>query len=481
MPHHKNRGQRHGSGEGAHQGPGGDLGAPLGAQAQGAAGAQEAGSGGIHHCCLPKGCERYFAEMIRDDEPGDAVKVFCNNENCSEGKWMHADCFQEWEQHVLSYLKSCGRARSWSEKQRLQNLWTKKGYDLAYKACDCKCGCGHLRKDLNYFQRPAAAAGAANGAAAAAMDKKQKKLKAKPKNEKTMVGSNANGGGANGKTAGGATAMPQTALQMSHQGPHGAVGHNSAQRLQLRVRTSSFSSTGSSPPSSAGTPPLTPGGGKPKFDFFTNPEQAAAGNIFRRRVDLSVFNMLPHRQQNAYQIKMEDEGPHGNDETRCFLLTNLSAHHVTQMNCVVCNHDLPIFDKYPLLDGTFFLSPQRYNSDLQVLYEHRMLHLNAVCMQCLVNSRGCIRCRACKAYWDGSTLIIGTMYSYDIFAAQPCCASRLSCKNCRRTILDPGCFKFFSEYSKLIQCPHCRVQDFHFVKQIKDAFLTRFPSAPIRM
>ena len=50
----------------------------------------------------------------------------------------------------MVFLKTCGRARSWSDKQRMQNLWTKKGYDLAYKACDCLCGRGHLRKDLDY-------------------------------------------------------------------------------------------------------------------------------------------------------------------------------------------------------------------------------------------------------------------------------------------------------------------------------------------
>ena len=53
---------------------------------------------------------------------------------------------------MLAYLRSSGRARSWSEKQRVQNLWTKKGYDLAFKACDCKCGRGHLRQvDYNSF------------------------------------------------------------------------------------------------------------------------------------------------------------------------------------------------------------------------------------------------------------------------------------------------------------------------------------------
>jgi hypothetical protein len=64
---------------------------------------------------------------------------------------MHKECFDEWEAGVLNFLRSCGRARSWSEKQRHQNLWTKKGYDLAFKACTCNCTRGHLRKDLDWI------------------------------------------------------------------------------------------------------------------------------------------------------------------------------------------------------------------------------------------------------------------------------------------------------------------------------------------
>ncbi len=106
------------------------------------------------YCCVPSGCHRMKEDPIDPNDPGDAVKVICNNEACVMSKWMHGSCFGEWEQHVLSYLRSCGRARSWSEKQRLQNLWTKKGYDLAYKACDCRCGKGHLRKDNDYIAPP---------------------------------------------------------------------------------------------------------------------------------------------------------------------------------------------------------------------------------------------------------------------------------------------------------------------------------------
>lgn len=111
----------------------------------------------LTRCCSPAECLRVFNNnnntkdaLIRLDDLRDAVRVICNNDHCPLGQYMHRECFEQFEQSVLTYLKSCGRARSWSERQRCQNLWTKKGYDLAYKACGCRCGRGHLRKDLDW-------------------------------------------------------------------------------------------------------------------------------------------------------------------------------------------------------------------------------------------------------------------------------------------------------------------------------------------
>lgn len=178
---------------------------------------------------------------------------------------------------------------------------------------------------------------------------------------------------------------------------------------------------------------------------------------------------------------MEDEGPHGNDETRCFVLTNLSSRQMTEVNCAVCCSALPVYDKYPLIDGSFFLSPQRYNMDLQVLSDGKMLYLNAVCMKCLQDPRGKLRCLACRQAWMGSAFMIGSMYSYDIFAAMPCCAHRLRCKNCARTIMDSSCgSNFFSEYSKPVQCPHCLAEDYHFIKPLDEAFHFTSPNASHR-
>lgn len=60
---------------------------------------------------------------------------------------------------------------------------------------------------------------------------------------------------------------------------------------------------------------------------------------------------------------MEDEGNHGNDETRLFILSSLAQHHKSRINCVLCEDSMLVFDRYPLVDGTFFLSPKRHTSD----------------------------------------------------------------------------------------------------------------------
>jgi len=71
----------------------------------------------------------------------------------------------------------------------------------------------------------------------------------------------------------------------------------------------------------------------------------------------------------------------------------------------------------------------------QVKNEGRALFLNAVCMKCLdgkdADRKLC--CRFCATQWDGSSLIMGTMYSYDVFAAMPCCNERL--KVCTRSTM----------------------------------------------
>ncbi|CAI9729204.1 Hypothetical predicted protein [Octopus vulgaris] len=437
-----------------------------------------------NQCCVPNGCSD-IKDLIDPSDPCDAVRVVCNNENCTVGQWMHKFCFETWEQGVLAYLRSCGRARSWSEKQRLQNLWTKKGYDLAFKACDCRCSRGHLRKDLNYIPPPQ-------------NDNAKKNRKHKKKNDKPI-----------------AVMTSKSGMNPNHNtNTHGG-----------RLRTNSIS-TGSSPPNNyLSSSPTTPAGSPSQTNNVNNqlkknkPENGdsvvagnticgsggngtgneVSGSIFKRRNDLSAFKNLRRYKQNPYYIKMEDECSHGNDDTRIFVLSTLSIHKMGSLPCVLCRCELPVFDRYPLIDGTLFLSPEPYQKNtvketahvnsiggdstdtnfqhhqIQVVFDGKPQYLNAVCIHCLEGKTD-IRCSACKKRWDGSTLLLGTMYSYDIFAAMPCCPKRLTCRHCCRAVVDVTTgLPYYSEYSHIIECPYCKIKDYHFIRPLHEIFLVKTP------
>ena len=448
-------------------------------------------------CCVPTTCP-VIDELIDTDNVGDAVRVFCNSEICEYSNWMHKSCFDEWEQSVLSYLRSCGRARSWSEKQRLQNLWTKKGYDLAFKACDCNCGRGHIRKDLDYV--PPVVDNA---------PRKQKKKKQPTKPELTNANVRERRPSGNGNTTanGNYTANGNAYTDNNANVTDGIANgradaingnaqyvlHKATPRLELvqngnnRLRSDSVGSTGSSPPDStssgnsgSGSPvPQSPQSrngqlvnARPKFEFSESASNnTTAGSIFRKRNDLSAFNVLPKHKQNSYHIRMEEDTANGNDEVRSFVLDHLSTYRMTSVKCVLCKNDMAVFDRFPLVDGTLFLSPQAYDDQvLRVISEGRLQFINPVCISCLEGATD-IRCASCKRKWDGSSLLLGTMYSYDIFAAMPCCQKRLTCKHCRRAVVDiTSGLQYFSEYSRMIPCPYCKAYDYHFIRPLAETF-----------
>jgi len=105
-------------------------------------------------CIYNNGCNAEHILITKEDISAGAeavVKITCSNENCEGSPYMHTACFQAFEETALAFLRGQGRAKGWSDKQKLQNLWTKRGYDLVYKACECLCGHGHLRKDLDFI------------------------------------------------------------------------------------------------------------------------------------------------------------------------------------------------------------------------------------------------------------------------------------------------------------------------------------------
>ncbi|KAI8498704.1 hypothetical protein Bbelb_239060 [Branchiostoma belcheri] len=389
-------------------------------------------------CCVPgsSGCQ--LGSPVSLANPEDVVKVVCNHDGCPEGPYMHKQCFEEWEETVLTFLRSSGRARSWSEKQRRQNLWTKKGYDLAYRACACKCGKGHLRKDLNWIpEKPA------------------------PEHPAMRVDNE----------------PPDLGKGPLSQPPSAAV--KARHRHASSSSTLSDTSLASTPPSTAMDYAPSP---SPPWESTPSPRRSRtesqssdnnSGNyyynasMFTKRLDLSLlYSVLPPDKLNPIHIKMEDEG-HA-DDTRQFVLSNLTAYRVSTIPCVLCNTQLPVFDRYPLVDGTLFLTPQDYNAQsIRVFVSGRWLYLSAVCVHCLMGIQTCVVCKNCNARWDGSSHQLGTMYTYDILAANPCCPHRVSCKSCGKPVRDPSQgTHFYSEYSTSVQCPHCGVPDYHFIKPL---------------
>ena len=144
-----------------------------------------------------------------------------------------------------------------------------------------------------------------------------------------------------------------------------------------------------------------------------------------------------------------------------------------RMSCVICKSNLPIFGKFPMIDGTFFLSPKSYISPgLPVETKSNGVHyLNALCISCLEGWCQDLICVYCGQIWIGNRLILGSMYSYDIFASRDCCENRLCCNSCKKPIARK--LDLFCEYSKRIKCTHCGVEDFHFIKPLSETFVQR--------
>lgn len=212
-------------------------------------------------CCTPAGCMSIVdgitsSNDFQDAAECDVVKVLCNNEHCPTSGLMHRQCFDQWEASILHYLRSCGRARSWSERQRCQNLWTKKGYDLAFKvnlqsfvlfvhvviivmccqACGCLCGRGHLRKDCEWQKKPLVDAAAA--AAAGENDQQQRNKRSGRKSATTIVKS-----------------PVQQPIAVAVNNKPSSSAAQMMMNNQIRHRANSLSSTGSTTSSSGSSSP----------------------------------------------------------------------------------------------------------------------------------------------------------------------------------------------------------------------------------
>uniref|UniRef100_H3C093 Hdc homolog, cell cycle regulator n=1 Tax=Tetraodon nigroviridis TaxID=99883 RepID=H3C093_TETNG len=458
-------------------------------------------------CASPLGCS--LGRPI-DMEKDEYQRVLCNNELCPYGNWMHQQCFYEWESSILVQFNCIGRARSWNEKQCRQNMWTKKGYDLAFRFCSCRCGQGHLKKDTDWYQvrrmqqeerkkKPFEKSSGRNAGDALFEDSKRNKQPA-----------GSMGGGKVAHRASSQELPRRPSVDRQNSSERGAA---SGGPLCLGPpQRSPCDSPGLSPPAGfpfSPTAVLTAGGGgglrgpRPLGEFLKSalhmdPQRKSLlsggplgrgcsagapdggshldhGSVlplplsFLRRLDLSeLLTHLPRHKVNTYHVRMEDDAQAGQgEELRRFILSALSASQRNVVNCALCHRALPVFEQFPLVDGTLFLSPSRHDEmeyDVPCHLQGRLMHLYAICVDCLEGVHKIV-CIKCKSRWDGSWHQLGTMYTYDILAASPCCQARLNCKHCGKPVVDVRVgMQYFSEYSNVQQCPHCGNLDYHFVK-----------------
>ncbi|XP_023652857.1 headcase protein homolog [Paramormyrops kingsleyae] len=442
-----------------------------------------------------------------DLEKDDYQRVVCNSEGCPYGNWMHLQCFYEWESSILAQFNCIGRARSWNEKQCRQNMWTKKGYDLAFRFCSCRCGQGHLKKDTDWYQ----------------VKRMQDERKKKVGPEKSL-GKLCSAAGGVGVTAGGGACggapEPGEDLKkgklMGNKAAHRTSGPELPRRQNSQERNavglfcgtslgprSPCDSPGQSPPSGfsffSPSPSVGPRSSRHLGEFLKKAVHidgqrrhllagpgSAVGRLphpehgmrlvpadhpvqFLRRLDLSeLLAHIPRHKLNTYHVRMEDDAHAGQGEDlRKFILSALSSSHRNVVNCALCLRALPVFEQFPLVDGTLFLSPSRHEEieyDVPCHLQGRLMHLYAICVDCLEGVHKIV-CIKCKSQWDGSWHQLGTMYTYDILAASPCCQARLNCKHCGKPVIDVRVgMQYFSEYSNVQQCPHCGNLDYHFVK-----------------
>lgn len=366
-------------------------------------------------CCSPK-CS--FSDIDPVSTDSELVKMICSNDKCSHSPFMHAMCFSAFEEQLLSCLRGMSRARNWSEKQRKQNLWTKKGYDLIFKLSTCRCAKGTLRKDLSY--NGISGTGGAEGG-----EKGKRRRKKSASGEKMAVPIRAGNGAQRARS-----------------------------RTLCRANSDSVSSENGLVACSA---PMVLTSISPYMQPFIH------------RTDYTVFEKLvPRHLVNSYHIKMEDDGYGAGDDTRSFVLSSLAFHHTSYIKCVLCCSKLIVYDQFPLVDGTFFLSPLKLNGSMYVVETKgdASSYLAAICLRCMVGANK-VSCNFCLKPWNGHSHQIGTMYSYDLFAALPCCPTSVQCNKCKQALVDLKHFTLsFSQLSSKYKCGHCSTYDFHFIKPI---------------
>uniref|UniRef100_A0A914ZXL0 Headcase middle domain-containing protein n=1 Tax=Parascaris univalens TaxID=6257 RepID=A0A914ZXL0_PARUN len=175
-----------------------------------------------------------------------------------------------------------------------------------------------------------------------------------------------------------------------------------------------------------------------RCNFFEDDQVQKTGSIFEHRKDMQfVKSALPACRLNGFHIKMEDDCPQGGDDVRLSVLRVLGSFNRRSVPCVLCAQKLTVYDRYPLLDGTFFLSPiQHSKASIPMKFDSKCAYLHALCIGCMHAKWACARCGR-SDWFLGACLVVGTLYMYDVLSTSLCCPP--ICRTCLSPILMTDC------------------------------------------
>jgi len=195
---------------------------------------------------------------------------------------------------------------------------------------------------------------------------------------------------------------------------------------------------------------------------------------FKKRKDLRVLKLaLSSERFREVAVKFGD-GDEGGREISESVHRTLRRAKTSQVSCVNCKTGCQVYENFPIVDGTLFLTPVPRSTQCIRFVEKSPTtskaerFLGFICVGCMEGKM--LTCSSCNVAWNGSFFQVGTMYSYDILSATPCCERAVACNKCTRPVIDMSKGEahnlYFSNFSAKTTCPHCREDDFHFIKPL---------------
>lgn len=197
--------------------------------------------------------------------------------------------------------------------------------------------------------------------------------------------------------------------------------------------------------------------------------------VFKKRKDLRVLKSVLSSERFREVVMKFGDGDEGGKEIVESVHKSMRNSNLSSVSCLFCNSESQVYENFPIVDGTLFLSPVKLSKDC-VKFEDKLNGVRTerfmcyVCVGCLEGKPKTLRCSGCRVPWNGSFFQVGTLYSYNILSAIPCCEMKVTCKTCEKAIIDldkgEASTLYFSHFSSKATCPSCQSEDFHYIKSL---------------